>query len=101
MLSVEGDLEHWEMQVLVAKPASVAEIMELTRKQIVSATPHTSSAVTVTQRAPKGTDSAELEWKFTDDLGRGWSGLSVVAPAPDEKGKFVVTLKLALDRRAG
>jgi putative intracellular protease/amidase len=95
LISVEGDLEHWEMQVLVSKPASVAEIMELTRKQIVSATPHTSSAVTATQRAPKATDRAELEWKFTDDLGRGWSGLSVVEPAPDEKGKFVVTLKLA------
>src|SRR5258708_2905318 len=38
VISVEGGLDHWDMQVLVSKPSSVAEIIELARKQIVSAT---------------------------------------------------------------
>ena len=59
MISVEGDLDHWEMHVRVSKPASVAEIMELTRKQLVSATPHTSSTVTLIPRATKANDRSE------------------------------------------
>src|SRR5205807_4312943 len=45
VISVEGDLDHWNMQVLVSKPSSMSEIMELARKEIVYATPHTSSPV--------------------------------------------------------
>jgi hypothetical protein len=83
------------MHVLVSKPASVAEIMELTRKQLVSATPHTSSAVTLIPRATKASDRSEIEWKFTDDLGRNWVGSESAEPSNEEKGKFNLTLPLA------
>jgi putative intracellular protease/amidase len=98
MISVEGDLEHWEMRVLVSKPASVAEIMELSRKELVSATPHTSSAVTLIARATKASDRSEIEWKFTDDLARTWVGSESVEPSNEEKGKFNLTLRLARAR---
>ncbi len=95
MLSTEGDTGRWELRALVSKPASVAEIIEQTRKQLVSGTPHAGSPVTAATRATKGGDRSEIEWKFRDDEGRGWRGTGVAEPSPDEKGKFVVTLKLA------
>jgi hypothetical protein len=87
----------WDMQVQVSKPVSVAEIMELTRKQIVSSTPHARSVVTLIPRATNGTDRSEIEWKFTDDLGRGWVGSGVAEPS-EEKGKFNMTVRLARAR---
>ena len=98
-ISVEGALDHWDMQMLVSKPASIAEIMDLTRKQIVSATPHTSSAVTLTSRAPKGAARSEIEWTFKDDLGRAWAGFAATEPSGDEKDKFNLTLKLRRDKK--
>lgn len=93
-ISVGGDTERWELKALVAKPASVAEITELTRKQLVSNTPHAGSPVTVTTRADGG-DRSEIEWKFKDDEGRGWRGVGVVEPSPGRGRKFIITLKLA------
>jgi putative intracellular protease/amidase len=99
MISVEGDLDHWDMQVLVSKPASVAEIVELARKQIVSETRHTSSPVTVSLRPPKTTGRSEIEWKFKDDLGRAWAGFAATEPSTDEKEKFNMTVKLTRDKK--
>lgn len=94
IISTEGDTERWEFKALVTKPASVAEIVELTRKQLVSNTPHAASPVTVTTRAGRSGDGSEISWKFRDDEGRGWRGLGAVEPVTDEKGKFFVKLKL-------
>ena len=95
IISTDGDTDRWEIKALVAKPASVAEIMELTRKQIASSTPHAGSAVAVVPRATKSNDRSEIEWKFKDDEGRAWAGSAVAEPSPDAKGKFLVTVKLA------
>jgi putative intracellular protease/amidase/DNA-directed RNA polymerase subunit RPC12/RpoP len=95
IISTDGNTERWQLKALVAKPASAAEIAELTRKQLVSNTPHAGSAVEVTTRAGKRGDTSEIEWKFRDDEGRGWRGQAVAEPSPDAKGKFLVTLKLA------
>ena len=95
VISVEGDLDHWDMQVLVSKPSSVVEFMEMARQQIVSATPHTSSPVTFVSRARKGVARSEFEWRFTDDLGRAWAGFATAEPAADEKDKFKLRLTLA------
>jgi hypothetical protein len=40
-------------------------------------------------------NDSEIRWKFTDDLGRRWSGLGLVESAPEDKNKFIVTLKIA------
>lgn len=96
-LSVGGDTERWELKALVSKPASVAEIVELTREQLATSTPHTGSAVQVRTRPTKSGDGSEMAWRFKDEEKRGWSGAGVVEPSMDEKGKFVVTLKLKRD----
>jgi len=100
VISTEGDTERWEIKALVTKPASVAEIIDLTRKQIVSDTPHTGSTVTVTPRATGSNDRAEIEWKFKDDEGRDWAGRAVAEPSAEERGKFNVTLRLARSMKA-
>ena len=99
MISVEGDLDHWDMQVLVSKPSSISEIMELARQQIVSGTPHTSSPVTLISRASGATGRSEIEWKFKDDLGRAWAGFAATEPSADEKDKFKMTLRLTRDKK--
>ncbi|HEX3557608.1 MAG TPA: DJ-1/PfpI family protein [Pyrinomonadaceae bacterium] len=95
VLSTEGDNERWEVKALVSKPASAAEIAELTRKQLVSDTPHAGSPVTVTTRASKSNDRSEIGWTFKDDEGRGWRGFGVAEPSPEARGKFLFTVKLA------
>jgi putative intracellular protease/amidase len=94
-ISVEGNLDHWEMHELVSNPASVAEIIGLVRKQLVSDTPHAGSAVTLIPRAAKATDRSEIEWKFTDDLGRAWAGSGVAEPSSEETGKIDLSVRLA------
>ena len=96
-ISVEGDLDHWDMQLLVWKPASLIGIMDLMRKQIAT-TPHTQSPVTLVPRS-SNKDRSELEWKFQDDLGRAWVGFASAQPAADDKEKFNMTVKLQRERR--
>jgi putative intracellular protease/amidase len=93
LIAVAGDPDHWELKALISKPASLAEIMELTQKQVVSGTPHAASEVKVTPRLSK--TRSELEWSFTDDQRRGWIGTSVAEPSAKEQGKFDVTVRLA------
>jgi len=95
IMSVEGDTESWNVKALISKPASVAEIVELTKKQILAKTTHVSSNVTVESYDRRNPDRSEIAWKFNDDLGRPWVGFSVVEPAAEEKGKFNMTLHLA------
>jgi len=94
-LSTAGDVNRWELRALVTRPASVQEIVELTRKQLESKTPHAGSPVEVTTHADKQGERAEINWKFKDDEQRNWHGVAIVEPGLDDKGKFVVTLKLA------
>ena len=48
-----------------------------------------------------GKNGSEIRWRFTDTDGRDWSGVGLVEPAPDEKGKFIVTLKVASNQSGG
>ena len=106
MLSTDGDTDRWEIKMLVSEPRSSHEIMNLVRQRIVSNTAPAGMSNHISHiRGPiklslVGANDSEMRWKFTDDRGSGWSGLGTVEPAPDDKGKFVVTLKLARDRRA-
>jgi len=95
IISVDGDTESWNVKALISKPASLAEIVDLTKKQILAKTTHVSSNVTVESYDRRNPDRSEIAWKFNDDLGRRWVGFSVVEPAAEEKGKFNMTLHLA------
>ena len=98
MISTDGDTDRWETKVLISEPASSAEIMNLMRKRIAANTAAAGMFTPISHmrgapRLDQGTPN-EIRWKFTDDQGRAWSGLGIVEPAPDEKGKFILTLKL-------
>jgi putative intracellular protease/amidase len=95
IISTDGDTEHWEVEAIIIKPASLPEIMQLAQRQIASNTPHARSSVTVTPAAPRNPDRSEISWKFTDDEGRDWQGSAVCEASKDEKGKFNLKVRLA------
>ncbi len=106
MLSTEGDTDRWETKILISEPKSSAEIMDIVRTRVVANRtsesmmmstniPHIRGAVRL---SPGSANGSEIRWEFTDDQGRGWTGLGVVEPAPDDKDKFILTLELALDK---
>ena len=94
IISVDGDTDSWKVTALITKPASLAEIVALTKEQIVAETTHVSSNITVETNDRRNPDRSEITWKFKDDLGRAWVGLSVVEQSAEEKGKFNLTLNL-------
>jgi len=91
-ISLEGDAARWELKALVSRPASIAGIIELTQKQVIANTPHSTSPVVVLPR----NKANELQWKFTDDQGRKWLGSQTVEPSAQEGGKFIATVRLNL-----
>lgn len=95
-LSVSCNSERWDLNVLVSKPASIAEIVELTHKQLVSNTPHVGSAVALTTRRATG-EGSEMAWTFRNDENRRWNGEGAVRASADETGKFLMTLKRTRD----
>jgi len=94
-LSVDGDTERWDWKMLVTKPGSVKEIIELVQNEIVSNTPHKKSAVAITPRGVTSADRSEIEWKFTDDEGRAWKGSGLAESTPTAKG---INLTIRLER---
>jgi len=104
MISTEGGTDHWEAKILVSKPSSSAEIIDLLRDRIASNTAaqgmfkplsHIRGVPTL---SPKRANESEIRWTFTDDQGRNWKGIGSVEGAPEARDKFVVTLKVG---RAG
>ena len=96
-VSINGDTERWELRTLVSNPASLAAIIDVAQKEIVSNTPYTSSQVAITRRTARD-DRSEFDWKFKDDKGRNWRGECVASASMDAKGKFDVTLRLIRGR---
>src|SRR5262245_12817645 len=99
MLSTQGSTDRWETKILVSEPRSAAEITDLVRKRIAANTAvwGMSSRISHMRSAPEfsgGENGSEIKWKFTDTDGRDWSGVGLVTPAPDEKGKFILTLRV-------
>jgi hypothetical protein len=82
----------------VSKPASVAEIMETIKKQIVVDTPHKSSAVVVSAKGRTDSNREEIEWRFTDDQGRAWIGSGLAESSKEKTGAFNVSVRLARGR---
>lgn len=92
-LSVEGDADHWDMQILVWKPTTVPAIIDLMRKK-VPATPYAGTSVTVIERSGKVKDQSELAWRFKDEFGRSWAGYAAAKPTGTDKDKVELTVKL-------
>jgi putative intracellular protease/amidase len=99
IVSLNGNTEHWEIRSIVTNPASAAAIIAAAQKEVISGTPHASSAVTITRETQANADRSEFDWKFKDDQGRSWRGECVAAASSDAKGKFDVTLRLVRGTR--
>ena len=98
LLTNHGDMDHWESRALVRDPESITAIMDLIAQQVVSS-PHSQSGGKLAKRT--GTAApGELRWTLTDEKGGNWSGSAVAEPATGEKAKFIVTLKLARDKKS-
>jgi putative intracellular protease/amidase len=101
MISTEGNFDRWQAKLLVAQPSSSAEIVALLRDRIGSNTAAQgmfkplSHIRGVPTFDPARASDSEIRWKFVDDQGRGWRGLGLVEPAPDDKRTFIVTLSIA------
>ena len=92
LITNEGDTDHWELMLLVSDPKSAAEIIDELSKRIKANTSHTRGPVALSE--PSGsTNSARINWKFTDEKGIAWRGVAVASAA--EKGKFALSVKLA------
>ena len=91
IISTAGDLDHWEVKALVSEPNSIEAIADLLNHQITSNTPYAKGAITVSLA---GANNSAINWKLTDEEGRGWNGEGRIDPATDHPGQFVVTLKL-------
>src|SRR5437588_3140936 len=89
-ISIGGDRERWEWKTLVSSPASINEILELSKKQIAAKTSNVSSQIVFTPRKKAN----EFQWDFTDERGRKWIGSEVVEPSTQEQAKFVLTVRL-------
>jgi len=87
---IGGDRDRWEWKAFVSSPASIAEIIELSKTQIASKTSHVSSHIVFHPRK----NANEFQWDFTDERGRKWIGSEVVEPSMEEQSKFVLTVRL-------
>ena len=85
----------------MSQPTSSVEILALLRERIAAhaAMGGMYKPVSHMRGAPvlsaASANESRIRWKFIDDQGRGWSGLGLVEPAPADKNKFIVALKIA------
>jgi putative intracellular protease/amidase len=101
VISTAGSTDRWETKVLVSEPHSSSEILDAMRDRIASYTAmrgmfkpisHIRGPVDV---SPVSATDHQIKWKFNDDQGHAWSGVGILEPSPDEKSKFILTLRLA------
>ena len=101
LISTEGDTDKWEIKMLVSSPDTPQAVAEVIRDRIGACTgsqgmfkpiSHIKGSPTL---SPKSGDGSNINWTFTDDQGRNWSGVGTVQPAPNDAGKSVANLKLA------
>jgi putative intracellular protease/amidase len=105
MISTEGDTDGWNTKILVSDPKTPAEIADLVRKRIAAGAGVGSAPTSHMRREPQmnlkfgppNSSSSQIRWSFTDGQGRRWSGAGIVERAPDDKGSFILTLRVARD----
>lgn len=107
LISTDGDTDHWEIILLVSEPATPDEIADLLRKRITANASEGNVAARSHMRGEprfsstpgsRNANMSEFRWNFTDDQGSGWVGAATVNPAPDDKQKSVLTIKLSRDQ---
>jgi putative intracellular protease/amidase len=104
MISTHGDTNRWEAKILISEPKTQDEIADLVRERIAANTAvwGMSRRLSHMRGVPEltgGKNGSEIRWKFTDTDGRDWSGVGLVEPAPEDKGKFILTLTIASNQQ--
>ena len=92
LISTEGDVDRWQISMLVSVPKSATEIIDLVKDRLKAGNSHMRGAVVLGQSNQRSPTEAHLDWKFTDELGVGWTGFATASP--EGKG-FTLTVKLA------
>ena len=98
MVSTEGDTNRWEVRILVSDPNSPPEIIDVLRNRIKANTSHTLDGVRIKSPAKASAGSSQIKWRFTDAQGFGWQGVGFIEPSPEQRGKFILTLRLMRSR---
>jgi CubicO group peptidase (beta-lactamase class C family)/putative intracellular protease/amidase len=94
VVAADGDRTHWETR-MITSGKSASKILDRIGQGVVSRTPHTSSAVTLTGPETNGAGpKPQIEWRFTGDQGGQWHGVAVAEPFNEQQGEFIVTIKL-------
>ncbi|HVG17782.1 MAG TPA: DJ-1/PfpI family protein [Blastocatellia bacterium] len=100
-LSREGGTDHWENKWLLKTEAPATEIFEVINKTLAANKTYAPTAVKwVRQDSVKAAGPTKSLWKFTDENGKTWVGVASVQPVPGEKGKLVMSVKIARDDTA-
>lgn len=95
VLSTNGDLDSWEMKVVLSKPSSAAEVINLIAKQVGSGIAHVHSVTPGSVTTDASGSKSEMSWTFRDENNRAWRGQGVAELSNDQPGKVTVTLKVA------
>jgi putative intracellular protease/amidase len=95
-LSREGGTDHWENKWLVKSEAPATGIMEIVNRTLAENKTYAPTAIKwVKQDSGKTIDATKSLWRFTDENGKSWLGLASLQPVAGEKGKFMMSVKIA------
>lgn len=98
ILKREGDENHWENSWLVSKPNTIAEIMEAANKPLSDSEKTMFGPVKVKwewQSFVSNPNNDVTLWRFADENGTPWVGMTRVEPSPTEKDKFIFSIRVA------
>ena len=99
IVSMDGDVDHWQTEAVLSKPNSSAAILDVLGKHIKD-TPHATGPVSV-KRLDDSTSGhgGSLRWNFVSDDSRRWNGLAVVQASTEDPQKSLLSLKLNSDSK--
>ncbi len=109
LISTQGSIDQWQAKLLVSKPSTGSEIVDILRKRIAAtAALDTQSMMGGPATHPRvitfhisASNSNQLVWTFADEQGRRWRGVGVVERYAAMPSEFQVTLSVArADRSA-
>jgi putative intracellular protease/amidase len=108
LISTQGSIDQWQAKVLVSKPSSSSEIIDVLRKRITATAARDVQSMAGGPAAhPRAitfhisaSNSNQLVWTFADEQRRPWRGVGVVDPDSAMASQFQLTLTVARSDRS-
>lgn len=88
VLSTSGGTDQWEIKWQAQTELSPAEMLERLNRKLADEGKWSRPEAETSKEATKS------QWKFTDEKGKAWNGAASVQPAPGEKNKLTLTVKI-------